>query len=119
MAPPEELTITETTQHAVVILSLDGPVSVKTFEQLDKTLHELFHEGHYRIILDMAMVLYVSSAGAGVFMNALSLCRENDGNIVLINITESVAEVLDLLNLTNILPTAKSLDLALASFNHA
>lgn len=116
LASTDELKIEQQMLQSVVLISLDGPVSVTTYEKLEAILDDLFFQGHYRLVVDMARVKYVSSAGAGVLMNALSQCRENNGNVVLANVTPAVAEILDLLNLTNVLPAAHSLDEALKGF---
>ena len=114
LATADELKIGRQQRGAVGILILDGPVSVNTYEKLEAALDELFRSGGYRVVVDMGNVRYVSSAGAGVFMNALSQCRENQGTIVLVNLTPGVAEIFDLLNLTNVLPITTSIDEALA-----
>jgi len=110
---PDELKIEKEVRDSVAILSLAGAVSVNTYEKLEAALNDLFDEGKYRIIIDMAGVRYVASAGAGVLMNALSQCRENHGNLVLANLSAHVLEIFDLLNLTHILPIADSLEAAL------
>jgi len=116
LAAADELGI-ETTMHgSVAVVKLDGAVNVNTFEKLDTTLFDLFREQHYSIVCDMAKVKYMSSAGAGVFMHALSECRDSHGNMVLINLSAGVMEVFDLLNLTGFLPTAPNLEAALAAF---
>ena len=45
---------------------------------------------------------YISSAGAGVFIGALSEAQENGGDIVLLKPAPSVLEVFELLGLTQI-----------------
>jgi anti-sigma B factor antagonist len=113
VATMDELRIEREQRGAAIVVTLDGPVSVNTYEKLEAALEEGFRAGVYSVVVDMGNVRYVSSAGAGVFMNALSQCRENQGTIVLVNLTPGVAEIFDLLNLTNVIPLATTVDTAL------
>lgn len=101
------------TNEDVVVLVLKGPISVHTYEQLDSTFDELLRQQRYNIVIDLAGVRYVSSAGAGVLMNMLTQSRENHGGIVLINLTQGVKEIFELLNLNDVLPMAPDLPSAL------
>lgn len=101
------------TNDDVVVLVLTGPISVHTYEQLDTTFDELLKQERYNLVVDMAGVRYVSSAGAGVLMNMLTQTRENNGGIVLINLTQGVKEIFELLNLSDVIPIAADLPSAL------
>ena len=74
---------------------------------------ELLKQKHYNLVIDLAGVRYVSSAGAGVFMNVLTQSRENGGGLVLINLTQGVREIFELLNLHDVLPIATDLPAAI------
>lgn len=112
----EELRIETRTEQSVAILALTGRLYVHTYEKLEAVLNELFDKGCYNLILDMGKVEYMSSAGAGALMNAFSQCDQNQGRLVLVNVTPRVFEVLDLLNLNLVLPAAQSLESVLADF---
>ncbi len=101
------------TNEDVVVLVLTGPISVHTYEQLDTAFEELLKQKHYNLVVDLSNVRYVSSAGAGVFMNVLTQSRENGGGLVLINLTQSVREIFELLNLHDVLPIAADLPTAI------
>ena len=100
----------------VVIVHLKGYLDAHTFERLEETIGELFQQGHYKIVVDLANVDYISSAGAGVFIGALSEAHEHKGNIVLMNPTANVREVFDLLGLTQIFQVVDDRPAALAVF---
>jgi anti-sigma B factor antagonist len=100
----------------VVLVRLAGYLDAHTFERLEETIAELFTGGHYKIVVDLASVEYISSAGAGVFIGALSEAHEHKGNIVLMNPTANVREVFDLLGLTQIFQVVDDKPAALAVF---
>ena len=102
--------------NGVAILGVKGFLDAHTFEQLEEAIDGLFAEGVFRIVVDLAGVDYISSAGAGVFIGALSQCTEHSGNIILLRPTESVQEVFDLLGLSQIFTIAKDPNAAFAAF---
>ena len=103
-------------QQDVTIIRVAGYLDAHTFEQLEETLSGLFGKNQYRIVVDLSKVEYISSAGAGVFIGALSEAQEHNGNIVLMNPTNNVREVFDLLGLTQIFQVVDDQQAALATF---
>jgi anti-sigma B factor antagonist len=102
-----------------VVVSLSGPVGVKTYERLEAALEEFIRADRIRMILDMSKVQYISSAGAGVLMNAYSQCRDKNGSFVLTNLSNAVLEIFDLLNLYDVLPIATDMNTAIALMQSA
>lgn len=85
-----------------VELTVHGFLDAHTFEQLEQAIAEVFSDDRYKVLVDLAGVSYISSAGAGVFIGALPESRENGGNIVLIDPTDNVMQVFELLGLSTI-----------------
>lgn len=100
----------------ITVVRVAGYLDAHTFEQLEETISELFGKNQYKIVVDLSKVEYISSAGAGVFIGALSEAQEHNGNIVLMNPTNNVREVFDLLGLTQIFQVVDDQKTALASF---
>jgi len=103
-------------QQKVTVIRVAGYLDAHTFEQLEETISDLFNKSQYRLIVDLSKVEYISSAGAGVFIGALSEAQEHNGNIVLMNPTPNVREVFDLLGLTQIFQVVNTQKEALAAF---
>jgi anti-sigma B factor antagonist len=106
----------ENAERDIVILRVAGFLDAHTFERLEETISDLFGKGMYKIIVDLEKVEYISSAGAGVFIGALSESQENGGNIVLLNPTSNVREVFDLLGLSQIFNVVDDPKAAMAAF---
>lgn len=100
----------------VDLLKVSGFLDAHTFEQLEETINKFFSQGRYKIIVDLTNVDYISSAGAGVFIAALSEAEENGGNMILLNPTKNVRDVFELLGLTTIFQIMKDGQSALAVF---
>jgi anti-sigma B factor antagonist len=81
-------------------LDVCGYLDAHTFERMQQVIDECFRDKIYKLIVNLEEVDYISSAGAGVFIGAIGTAQENGGNIVLLNPTENVKEVFDLLGLS-------------------
>ncbi|MCX7804697.1 MAG: STAS domain-containing protein [Planctomycetota bacterium] len=106
----------ETVDRDITMVRVTGFLDAHTFEQLEETISDLFGKGLYKIVVDLEKVEYISSAGAGVFIGALSESQENGGNIILLNPTSNVREVFDLLGLSQIFNVVDDPKAAIAAF---
>lgn len=111
-----ELNIRTKDLGGVTLIALKGFLDAHTFEQLDEAIQEIFDGGCANLIADLSGVEYISSAGAGVFIGSLAQASEMDGKIVLLNPTDTVREVFDLLGLSAIFTIVDSLGDAKAEF---
>jgi anti-sigma B factor antagonist len=94
--------VKEKLSEGVVLLTIRGFLDAHTFEELEKTINDLFDGGSYKLAVDLSGLDYISSAGAGVFIGAIGTSQENNGNIILMKPSPNVKEVFDLLGLSQI-----------------
>ncbi len=106
----------ETLDNEVVMIIVSGYLDAHTFEQLEEAVAGNFALNKSRIVVDLGNVNYISSAGAGVFIWALSEAQGAGGNLVLLNPTPSVMEVLKLLGLDQVFQISASRSEALNVF---
>lgn len=99
----------------VTMIHVAGWLDAHTFEYMEQTVNNLFDEGKVRLAVDLSNVEYISSAGAGVFIGTLSSSHERGGDIVLLNPTEPVKEVFDMLGLSQVFKFATTPKEALAA----
>ncbi|MHC4779965.1 MAG: STAS domain-containing protein [Planctomycetota bacterium] len=100
----------------VHLIKVNGFLDAHTFEEMETTINNFFNESNFQIIVDLAGVDYISSAGAGVFIGAIGTAQENQGNIVLMKPTSNVMEVFDLLGLSQLFSFAEDIEGAVALF---
>jgi anti-sigma B factor antagonist len=93
---------TEDCPDGAVLMRLHGYLDAHTYERLDAAIARLFGEQRYRLIVDLSEVSYISSAGAGVFIGALTDAQEHSGNVVLLKPSANVREVLEMLGFNQI-----------------
>ncbi|MEW6413157.1 MAG: STAS domain-containing protein [Candidatus Zixiibacteriota bacterium] len=66
--------------------------------------------GYHFIMIDMSQLQFISSAGVGSILGAVETSRENGGDIVLCNVSESVLHILRVLDLTDFLTIRDDID---------
>ena len=98
------------------ILRVDGVVDTMTASELEKVMHSLLSQKQYRIVVDLAGVDYISSAGWGIFVSNIREVRANRGDIKLARMMPSVYEVFELLEFDSILRAFDSIDRAREDF---
>jgi anti-sigma B factor antagonist len=97
-----------------ILMKLKGFLDAYTYGELEQTVNNLFNQKMYKLIVDMSGVDYISSAGAGVFIGAIGIAQENEGNIIIVKPTPAVKEVFDLLGLSQIFSIVNSMEDALS-----
>ena len=100
----------EDAQDGVTLIHVLGWLDAHTFELMDQAVNSQFEAGNVKLIINLENVEYISSAGAGVFIGALTSAKERDGEIVLMNPVQAVKEVFDLLGLSQIFKFATSIE---------
>ena len=109
--------VDEAPQNAgVSILRVSGYVDTTTSPDLERRLQALLREKRYHIVVDLAGVEYISSAGWGIFISEIREIREQGGDLKLAGMVPDVREVFDLLEFENILQAYSDSELAVGSF---
>ncbi|MBI4712324.1 MAG: STAS domain-containing protein [Planctomycetes bacterium] len=107
---------TQRLPNNIIALTLKGFLDAYTYGELEQAINNFFDEKVYKFIVDMSNVDYISSAGAGVFIGAIGVSQENQGNIVIVKPKPNVKEVFDLLGISQIFPIANNVEAALKVF---
>jgi len=93
----DAFTITQTENRGIVTLIPRGYLDAHTVAQFEAAIRKLVKNGHYKIIVNMKDLEYISSAGLGVFMGFIEEVREQNGDIKLSDLSQRVYKVFDLL----------------------
>lgn len=101
---------------SISIIRVDGVIDTLTATNLEEVLDRILKRERYNIILDLAGVDYISSAGWGIFISRIKEIRENRGDIKLANMVPNVYEIYELLEFDNILNAFENVNLAKTSF---
>jgi anti-sigma B factor antagonist len=89
--------------NSLALLTLSGTIETTNASGLEDTLERIIDDRCFRIVVDLGMVKYISSAGWGIFISEIKRIRRNGGDIKLAAMTPEVREVFELLEFNNIL----------------
>ena len=98
------------------LVRVDGVVDTMTASELEKVMSTLLTQGRFCIVVDLAGVDYISSAGWGIFVSNIREVRAHRGDIKLARMLPSVYEVFELLEFDSILRAFDSIEKAKEDF---
>lgn len=115
------LYINERRAGDVTVLDLKGRLRIGgSTVALHKTIHTLAQENKTRVLLNLAGVTYIDSCGLGELIAGLITLRKQGGEIKLLNVAESVRELMTIAELLAVFDIYETESEALAGFaSHA
>ncbi len=97
-------------------IRVDGVIDTMTASELEQVFDSLLRRERYRIVVDLAGVDYISSAGWGIFISHIKDVRDNDGDVKLANMIPDVREIFELLEFDKVLQSYSGVDDAIRKF---
>ncbi len=101
----------------IKLLTVKGYVDTMTCSILLNKITDILNSGTFHIIIDMAQVNYVSSAGWGVFVGEIKGIRERGGDLKIVQMTPEVYDVFEMLEFHRILSYYDSIEEAIDDFD--
>ncbi len=111
-----ELQISRESLKRVDVVQVNGRIDSSTAPDFDNELKTIINEGTHNIVLNLAGVSYMSSAGLRGLVTALRECKKKRGKVVLAAPSDRVREVLDLAGLTSLFEIFDDQTAAVGSF---
>ena len=104
----------------VVILDLKGKITLGEGDELLKDkVNSLVNQGHKKIVLNLADVPYIDSAGLGEIVRTYTTVSRQGGNLKLLNLTKRITDLLSITKLLTVFETFESESEAVRSFSAA
>jgi len=101
----------------VVVLDLKGKVTLGEGDELLKDkVNSLVNQGHKKIVLNLADVPYIDSAGLGEVVRTYTTVSRQGGSLKLLNLTKRITDLLSITKLLTVFETFDSEAEALQSF---
>ncbi len=102
--------------RAVEVLDLTGELDAHTVIELEAAFQKCRHDGNHQIVVNGAHLLYISSAGLGVFLGNIDEIREQGGDIKFAALKPNVFDVFDLLGFPLLFNVVETEEEAIALF---
>ena len=90
----------------VVILDLKGKITLGEGDELLKDkVNSLVNQGHKKIVLNLAEVPYIDSAGLGEVVRTYTTVSRQGGSLKLLNLTKRIEDLLSITKLLTVFDT--------------
>jgi anti-sigma B factor antagonist len=104
----------------VVVLDLKGKVMLGEGDELLKDkVSSLLNQGYKKIVLNLAEVPYIDSAGLGEIVRTFTTVSRQGGSLKLLNLTKRITDLLSITKLLTVFDTFESETEAVNSFSAA
>ena len=102
----------------VVVLDLKGKITLGEGDELLKDkVNSLVNQGHKKIVLNLADVPYIDSAGLGEVVRTYTTVSRQGGSLKLLNLTKRITDLLSITKLLTVFETFDSEGDAVRSFS--
>jgi anti-sigma B factor antagonist len=102
----------------VVMLDLKGKITLGEGDELLKDkVNSLVNQGHKKIVLNLADVPYIDSAGLGEVVRTYTTVSRQGGSLKLLNLTKRITDLLSITKLLTVFETFESENEAVKSFS--
>ncbi len=111
------MNISERVVEGVSILDLSGKIVLGEGDiQIKDRIRDLLADGQRRILLNLADVGYIDSAGLGAIISCYTTSKREGGQLKLVHLTKKVQDLLAITKLITVFETYESEKEALDSF---
>lgn len=104
---------------AIQILDLQGELDAHTAAELEAAIQKCQKDNRVHILINGANLMYISSAGLGVFMAYIEEVRESGGDIKIAALQPKVYNVFDLLGFPMLFDIVETEEGAVSKFETA
>jgi len=101
----------------IVLVQVGGYIDNVTSRQLELAVDDVISQDVVRLIIDLASVSYISSAGWGVFLGKIKGLREKGGDLVITQMIPDVSDVFELLEFHRVLKSFETSEQAISHFD--
>lgn len=109
--------IDERTVGDVLILDIKGRITLGEGDELLKDkVNSLLNQGQKKIVLNLAEVPYIDSAGLGEVVRTYTTVSRQGGNLKLLSLTKRITDLLAITKLLTVFETFESENDAVQSF---
>jgi anti-sigma B factor antagonist len=112
------MTIEERPTEGVMILDLKGKLTIgEDVELVKDKINSLIQQGEKKLLLNLAEVPYVDSAGLGEIVRTYTTVNRQGGSLKLLHLTKRIEDLLAITKLLTVFDTFDSEQEAISSFS--
>src|SRR5881628_784170 len=112
--------ISERNNGGVIVLDLKGKITLGEGDEILKDkVNSLVNQGQKKIVLNLADVPYIDSAGLGEVVRTYTTVSRQGGSLKLLNLTKRITDLLSITKLLTVFETFEAENEAVRSFASA
>lgn len=105
-------------QQDLAYLSIEGELTINSSVELNTMFENLIKSGSNKVIVDFEKVDYIDSSGLSVLIAIKVRLKESNGDLVFINIAESVYRIFELTRLLDFFTILETKEIAEMHFKN-
>lgn len=112
------MNISQRSVQGVCVLDIDGPITLGTegSEKLGDKVKSVVAEGERNVLLNLAAVAYIDSAGLGELVNSYTTVKKQGGALKLVGVTKKLKDLLVITKLSTVFDSFDTEAAAIASY---
>ena len=111
-----DFTITE--KNGITILNLNGKImGGPEATEINEKINQLIDSDNKKIIIDLVNVDWMNSSGLGILIGAVTVLKNSDGCLCLINVSDRIKNLLKITKLDTVFNIYDNFDEAAASIS--
>jgi anti-sigma B factor antagonist len=104
-------------QEGIIILSLSGKImGGPEASEINGKINQLIDDGKLKIVIDLKEVEWMNSSGLGILIDAVTVLKNNNGTLRLVNVSERIKNLLKITKLNTVFDIRDSMNEAKTSF---
>jgi anti-sigma B factor antagonist len=100
----------------VAVVEPVGFINAHTARDFESVIQNLIEQNQHKIVINCKDLSYIASAGLGAIMGFIDQIRENEGDIRMCSMNETVFNIFDVLGFTHLYSIYDTEDKAVQSF---
>jgi anti-sigma B factor antagonist len=100
----------------VAVVEPVGFINAHTARDFESVIQNLIEQNQHNIVINCKDLSYIASAGLGAIMGFIDQIRENEGDIRMCSLNETVFNIFDVLGFTHLYSIYDTEDKAVQSF---
>jgi anti-sigma B factor antagonist len=101
---------------SVAVIDINGVIDSETVDEFDKAVNQVMKDGCYNIVLNLARMNYINTAGLSIIADTFKQAQQNKGALKILNATDTIKELLDVVRFTRIIELFEDESEAVSSF---
>lgn len=101
----------------VVVISLSGKImGGPEAGEINELINNLIDKNKKKIVIDLENVGWMNSSGLGILIGAVTTLKNNDGKLIIVNVSDRIANLLKITKLSGVFDIEQNVDAAIGQF---